>query len=290
MRRLIIACVLALPLQAAELMPYPNSFERQAEVQAVQNHHLVSSSIRKVTGRLRAQRELWLSGRLQRQLWQLPEGHSVDEGMAHYLQQLERQSAELLFQCAGRDCGPSNLWANDVLKVAQLYGPDKDQRYTLALLRGEAPEYVLLYAIRRGNGRVLLLVDRFQGAADAPQLLPDVDNVLRLLEQRGFYDLEGRWVEAPELAAAPAFVLLRALLEADPTLNLALVGQLGAQRLTAAGWNASLEQSWAHAERVRRALIEAGIAEERLHVLGIGAALSQATGQSQPGLRLLRLY
>ena len=38
-------------------------------------------------------------------------------------------NAELVFQCSGRDCGPSTYWANKIYQKALLYGPEQYQRY-----------------------------------------------------------------------------------------------------------------------------------------------------------------
>ncbi len=292
MRQLLMACLIAysLPLAALELERYPTSYERQVQAQSVRNHHLVGSAIRKVTGRLRARQELWLEGELQRQVLQLPEGHTVDDAMAHYLRQLEKLRADFLFQCAGRDCGPSNLWANDVFKVAQLYGPNKDQRYALALVRGEVPRYITLYAIRRGNGRVLVLVDQLITPDREQFMTPDHTSVLRLLDRRGFYDLQGNWADNPTLSDEPAYRFLRELLAQETTLKLVLGGQVAAQRLTETNWETLVARSEAQAVRVRDALVAEGIEPGRLRVQGLGTALSQETGETDPGLRLLRLY
>lgn len=280
----------ALSVQALELTPYPNSQLLEEQERSVQNLHLVASSIRKVSGRLRAQDEIWLAGEQQRWLLQLPDGHDVRAGMDFYQRQLEAVSAQTLFQCAARSCGSSNLWANDVFNVARLYGPDKDQQYRLLLVRGEVPVYVVLYGVRRGNGRVMLLVDRVYPENTEGLLTPDLESVTEQLESRGFYDLDGSWLAQSDLTAASSFEFLLELLQQQAHLELALVAELPKARLTRAGWDDTLAHSTEQAERLKSALVDAGIDEERLAVLGIGGVLSQERGTTDPVLRLLRLY
>jgi len=87
-------------------------------------------------------------GSLERVTYRIPDGSDVDDVVAHYRRQL---GGNVLFFCRARDCGRSNYWANDVFGVAELYGPDANQRY-LALERGS--RFISLYVIERGNQRV----------------------------------------------------------------------------------------------------------------------------------------
>ncbi len=80
--------------------------------------------------------------------YEMPAGTQPDEVIEHYLRVL---NTEPLFSCRGRDCGRSNLWANEIFKRAILYGPDANQFY----FAGEKDQaLVALYIIQRGNRRV----------------------------------------------------------------------------------------------------------------------------------------
>ncbi len=80
--------------------------------------------------------------------YEMPSGTQPDDVIEHYLAVLD---TEPLFSCRGRDCGRSNLWANEIFKRATLYGPDANQFY----FAGEkAGALVALYVIERGNKRV----------------------------------------------------------------------------------------------------------------------------------------
>jgi len=80
--------------------------------------------------------------------YEMPAGTQPDEVIEHYLGVL---NTEPLFSCRGRDCGRSNLWANEIFKRAILYGPDANQFYFAAEREGAL---VALYVIQRGNRRV----------------------------------------------------------------------------------------------------------------------------------------
>ena len=80
--------------------------------------------------------------------YEMPSGTQPEEVIEHYLRVLD---TEPLFSCRGRDCGRSNLWANEIFKRAILYGPDANQFY----FAGEKDQaLVALYVIERGNKRV----------------------------------------------------------------------------------------------------------------------------------------
>ena len=80
--------------------------------------------------------------------YEMPSGTQPDRVIEHYLSVLDTKP---LFTCRGRDCGRSNLWANEIFKRASLYGPDANQFYFAGEKDGAL---VALYVIQRGNRRV----------------------------------------------------------------------------------------------------------------------------------------
>jgi len=97
---------------------------------------------------VRVEHEVRASASREWATYEMPRGIPAEEVFSHYLAEL---NIEPLFTCRGRDCGRSNLWANDIFKQANLYGPDANQFY-FAGERGSA--LVALYVIERGNKRV----------------------------------------------------------------------------------------------------------------------------------------
>lgn len=65
-----------------------------------------------------------------------------------------------LFACAGRLCGRSNIWANQVFQRRQLLGLDGTQYYQIALLHTQdVSQYVIFYVVQRGTKAIYVQVD-----------------------------------------------------------------------------------------------------------------------------------
>ena len=97
---------------------------------------------------VRVEHEVRAAAKREWATYEMPAGTQPDEVIEHYLGVLD---TEPLFSCRGRDCGRSNLWANEIFKRAILYGPDANQFY----FAGERDDaLVALYVIQRGNRRV----------------------------------------------------------------------------------------------------------------------------------------
>jgi hypothetical protein len=96
----------------------------------------------------RVQELLRVEGTLESAIYRIPEGTPVADVAAHYRSILE---GGLLFRCAGRDCGRSNEWANQVFGKAILFGPDGNQQYLAWEWQGRL---ISVYVIERGNRRI----------------------------------------------------------------------------------------------------------------------------------------
>lgn len=115
--------------------------------------------------------------------YEMPAGTQPRDVIDHYLRVLD---IEPLFTCRGRDCGRSNLWANEIFKQANLLGPDRNQFYFAAEL-GRA--LIALYVIERGNKRVYAHLEILQPEDKVALSLNDV--VLEDLAGRGRAVVEG---------------------------------------------------------------------------------------------------
>ena len=112
------------------------------------SHIFVLGRLSRIRRDLRVEHEVRAASTLERVTYEMPAGTLREEVIAHYQ---ERIGGERLFSCRGRDCGRSNLWANEVFKEAVLYGPDANQFY----FAGEYRDHLLaLYVIERGNRRI----------------------------------------------------------------------------------------------------------------------------------------
>ncbi len=183
---LLSALLVSMPLQAQqsslplELEPFPLSSVISQLQRPDPDYRLMLGGIVKINGLIRSDRELRLQAQLTRITWQLPTGHGPEAGFNYLREQLLGKGAEVLFECAGRQCGSSNLWANDIFGQARLYGVDNTQFYA-ALALPQA--HLAIYAVRRGNGRVYLHLDFLERDA------PTVTELSVRLRQQGYAEL-----------------------------------------------------------------------------------------------------
>lgn len=176
-------------------------------------------SVRRISGNLRFSDEIILSGERHASTWQLSPVHPADTAFAQSREYLQQQGGRLLYWCEGRDCGPSNLWANSVLGNARLYGPDERQQY--AVLSDDSKTGLsVLYAVTRGNGRGMLHVEQFISDGLPDDLYPAAATLLLQLRTDGRLDLTDRQGQAVVQAAQLARALNR-----NSALRVLLSGQ-----------------------------------------------------------------
>lgn len=200
-------------------------------------------AIRRISGRLRYEREVLAEGRYQAVTYELPTTHSAEQVFAEARKTLHVAGAELLYWCQGRDCGASSLWANSVFDNATLYGSDNQQAY--ALLRLAEPQHdslVALYSITRGNRRAYLHVEQLDAKAPLGQVLPTPATLLRQLRADGQLQLSADAEPNAEWSE-----LLGRTLNLDSTLRVSLSGA------RAEAWREALVE-----QRVREARLELG--------------------------------
>ncbi len=104
-------------------------------------------------GRVQPSKFERLQGNLAVVTWKLEGALSLADARQLVLEYLERQKAELLFECSGRDCGESALWANGVFAQPLLFGADRAQ-YLWVIRDRDIPRYHILYLVERPNRRL----------------------------------------------------------------------------------------------------------------------------------------
>ena len=204
-------------------------------------------ALRRISGRLRMDAELDVSGRLRALTYELPEGHDSGEAFAQARAALLAQGARPLHWCEGRECGASSLWANEVFGNARLYGPDEQQAYLLLQLAAPRQDSLLaLYAITRGTRRGYLHVELLAANAALGEPLPSAETLLRQLKDAGALELPN----LPAVPADPWLALLERTLRLDTGLRLSLGGA------GAAAWRAALIERGTRANRLESATRE----------------------------------
>ena len=273
--------------QQTGLTRYPAASVERFQRSSVIDHRLVTGSLKTVNSRLQIDDLQRISGELLQITYRIPDGYAPQEVFDYYQALMSRADARMLYECRARECGASNLWANQVFKVAELYGPDKYQHYEAALLTTEQGTFaVAIYSIQRGNRRVYLHLDLMEldnlGLAN---LSINPQTILVTLRQ------DGHWVmgnlgfdEKNQLKAdQSALPALAAAMTKDVRLMIYLVGHLGSA--TTMTTDELITQSKARAESVKQGLVAAGIAAERIDVHGVGP-LAPPTGDGQDSDRV----
>ncbi|MDM8349891.1 DUF4892 domain-containing protein [Pseudomonas sp. sp1636] len=212
-------------------------------------------AIRRISGRLRYEREVTAQGALTSLTYELPRTHAADEVFTAAREALQAQDAELLYWCQGRECGSSSLWANAVFDNRILYGSDDQQAYVLMRLAEPRQDSLLvLYSITRGNKRAYLHAELLAANAPLGEVLPTPATLLRQLNDGG----ELRLAKQTEPSDAWVALLARSL-NLNSTLRVSLSG------VQAEAWRQALV-----AQRVRAARLELGdssVAGLRINVL-----------------------
>ncbi|MDO9624534.1 MAG: DUF4892 domain-containing protein [Pseudomonas sp.] len=215
------------------------SFSEVAEQERV----YPQGAIRRISGRLRYEREVQAQGPLTMLTYELPRTHSADEVFTAAREALQAQDAELLYWCQGRECGSSSLWANAVFDNRILYGSDDQQAYVLMRLAEPQQDSLLaLYSITRGNKRAYLHAELLTANAPLAEVLPTPATLLRQLNDGG----ELRLPKHEEPSDVWVTLLARSL-NLNSTLRVSLSGP------QAEAWRQALVE-----QRVRAARLELG--------------------------------
>jgi hypothetical protein len=142
-----------LEITELDVVPFPQSERVQSRRGSEpDSREFVLGSVERVRGQMRISDSVSLRGVVSSATYEAPRGSGLEDVIGHYRQRLLTEEAMPLFECRGRDCGRSNLWANQIFGQAILYGSDGDQYY-LAVKRdaGTYGELLAVYIVERGN-------------------------------------------------------------------------------------------------------------------------------------------
>ena len=255
--------------------PYPLAMLENETQRSVPDYQLPLSQITRIQGLLRTQNEMRLSGELIRRTWQLSGGNTPAQGFEHVRDQLLRAGASILYECNSRQCGASNLWANQVFGYANLLGVDSTQYYLAAEI---ATGHMAVYSVRRGNGRVYLHVDYIHSEEKAARSETDTRWQEHLRDQ-GYVTLPD-W----QMSRDDRVLELLELLIDRPTWQLRLVLH---QRV--ASGDTGLTESNAEAQQLEALLLDAGVDQSRVSVYGVGSLAPSVLGDHQSALTIIHL-
>ena len=180
--------LLAMPVLALEIELPPRAELIDRVDDAVTEYRIPLSPVQQASQELRIDDMAMISGTRSRWLIKFPRGSQLDA--AYQRLRLDQST----FECEGRACGRSNLWANTLFGVSQLYGRDRNQRYqVLELDQG----YRLLYVIERGNKDIFALVEQVVPASLA-QPVYELTGVFDDKDRLQALDIEQirRWIQS----------------------------------------------------------------------------------------------
>lgn len=254
---------------------------------------LALGSFKKTEGMWTVDHHQRLEGKLTRKTLELPSTHSAENGFQFYVRQLKKLSARELYRCDGRECGPSNSWANNHFKVIQLYGLDQHQHYAAyeIIQEQKPPFYVSLYSVLRGNKRVLVQLDILQSdKTPAESIATDPDSLLRLFQTQGFYVFPG--AVADDDAGQPHLMIksehvqtLVQVLKRQRQWKVALVGH----DFRGGALDIQQRDSLRYAEALKAALVKAGVAEGRVVTHGLGSLAPAGRSNQSARVEVVKL-
>ncbi len=272
----------ALPSRAAEVMaplaPFGVADEVYRESLEVREYRFITGALSVVGGKLQSRGEWILRGSLHRVTWEIPSMHGVSEVFEYHVAQVRTAQGDLLYRCAGRECGPSNDWANRVFKRPALYGPDREQRYLAALvptLEGRLAA-VAVYVIRRGNQRVYAHLEWLEIPAEQAAVLGRESRMLAI---------DPALLERPQALTEAAATWLEPVLAKPDDYRIYVVSYYRDDRH---GLAASLDRARRQGERLRAWLAEQRVPPERIEAIVVGPFGEDAI--HAPGAAVLRLF
>lgn len=139
----------------AEALIVPDAVLLESAQQDTANQLIPLGSIKEGRdGRALPERSKRVAGHLQKALYQLPSERDIKASQKLLQAHVEGEAGQnhLLFSCDGRDCGQSNLWANDVFSSSLLFGNDRTQ-FALIYVSNDLLTLTMLYGSERPNRR-----------------------------------------------------------------------------------------------------------------------------------------
>lgn len=166
-RGAVTAIALAIGAAQATQVP-PDPFEDSVLERTVSisspGRLVLFSPVREVNNEIRSASLARLPVKGTGQLYRVLDGASREEARDHYMRELQARGAQVLFECTGRGCGRSNVWANQIFGQSTLYGSDSNQDYLVAGSVDEngKPSLTLVYTVTRGSQREYVWVEQLE--------------------------------------------------------------------------------------------------------------------------------
>ena len=140
--------------------PYSHSSLSSSDAFSSDDYLVLLSVPKRVNNQLRVEKELRASVSGLKETYRINDGHTTEQAFTHYMSQLQKQGAKVIYQCASRDCGRSGSWSDSVYHNSKLYGKDATQFYLASAVERNGEQWlVTVYIVERGNLRVYAHVE-----------------------------------------------------------------------------------------------------------------------------------
>ena len=256
------------PSDHALFSGFPDSEISEFETIENTNYRVVLGSLQSTRGQVEPEASERVRGKLTRILYEASNSFSGQDVYDFFVEQMQLRGYRELFTCAGRACGSSDYWANDIFGNRILYGPVRNQFY---LAMGSEPPgqfYVSAYVITRINRQLLAYLEIIElpaGVAIPATAGPAF--LLETLRETGGVNLPGLAFGADDQPSSGGILdEVAELLGLDPELRLYVVAHLQGE----GSLDDLLERSTARAQSVVQLLAEQGIDSGRLVARGLG--------------------
>lgn len=268
------------------------------------NYRIILGALERVRGEVIPEASERLRGDVTKITYEVSQEFTGEDVRAHFQEQISSNNFEVLYSCAGRECGSSNYWANDIFRNRILYGPERNQ-YFMAFRANSAQEsdpFFSLYVITRVNRRIYAYLEIVEpaGTLDPEQIAAIVEpepvaeavseqadaGLLQRLREQGSVVLPSFRFQSNDRLAMPVDVeSLVSALNSDPSISVYVVAHL---RQDDQSLQELMQRTAARANSLRQALIAAGIDAQRIEAAGVGPlAPTCASGNCEERIELV---
>ena len=266
----VAAILLGFSTMVSAQMPPPEPFPEarlDLEINIKSPGHLVLfSPVREVNNEIRSASMARLPVKGVGQLFEVQGGANREEARDHYLRELQARGAQILFECSGRNCGRSNVWANEIFDQSSLYGRDNNQDYLVAGSVDEngQPWLTLVYTVTRANQRQFVWVEHLV----APQgtNIPGMGNESARIKGPVIVPWQGGITYRFEWSGADRRIINDWAGGADARVILTAYSQLKDNETL----EASMERAEAAAQSLSQVLAKSGVSESRQVIITVG--------------------
>lgn len=157
---------------------FPDSLPvRSYQSEAAETYVFILSPVESAARELQIDESIRLPAHFSRETWEMPRNATFSEIREYLRGSLRERGFTTLFECEGRDCGRSDLWANHIWQLAVLYGPNTSQFY-IAMQDEDRGLLAALYLVERGNRRIYANLDIVE-----PVEMPQFETASRIASQ-----------------------------------------------------------------------------------------------------------